>query len=446
MYQLVRFDQYDYTELSKIKVSKYRGKGRTGYYNNAIIMLDTETSKSGPVMHDINGDIIPQPNYVVAFTLSIRFKGENICTLYGNRPSELMECINHLRTNMAGTLFIYIFNLPYDYFFLRKFLFKSFGYPKKQLCIKAHKPILFEFHNDIILKDAYVLSGRKLEKWAEDLNVEHKKSCGKWDYSRIRQQSDTSFTPDELEYIEHDTLAGVECLEATMLNLNKNIASIPYTVTGIVRDRVKAEGEKQKAHTDFLRCVPGLTTQQKLEKVFHGGYTHGNRYYYGEILNNVKCFDFTSSYPFIMLAFKLPCSKFSELEGSYSITEILSDSTDYAFIFKFCAYGVNLKDYLTPMPYLQFSKCTVCINPVLDNGRIIACDYCEIYLTEYDLMILNDLYNFERHACVEVEYSLKRYLPRWYTDIVYNLFKDKCTKKGGDTAVYALIKGMLNSL
>ena len=180
--------------------------------------------------------------------------------------------------------------------------------------------------------------------------------------------------------------------------------------------------------------------------MFLGGYTHGNRYYYGEILNNVKCFDFTSSYPFIMLAFKLPCSKFSELEGSYSITEILSDSTDYAFIFKFCAYGVNLKDYLTPMPYLQFSKCTVCINPVLDNGRIIACDYCEIYLTEYDLMILNDLYNFERHACVEVEYSLKRYLPRWYTDIVYNLFKDKCTKKGGDTAVYALIKGMLNSL
>lgn len=445
MYQYCYYKDYDYSLLSRIKVNKYRGKGQRGLYNNAIIMFDTETSKSGPVTYDKDGTVIPQDNYVVAFTLSIRYKGENFCTLYGHKPTELMECIFHLRAAMKGTLFMYVFNLAFDWMFLRKFFFKAFGHPKKQLCVKAHKPILFKFDNDIILKDAYVLAGRKLEKWAQDLDVEHKKAVGSWDYDQIRTQQH-DFTAEELHYIENDTLAGVECIEATMKTLHKNIATIPYTVTGIVRDHVKTEGEKVKAHSDFLRTVPGLVTQQKLEKAFHGGFTHGNRYYYGEYLYNVKCNDFASSYPFIMCAFKLPMGKFTELEGHYSISEILADSKEYAFLFKFVAFGVSLKDFAAPMPYLQFSKCEKIINPVLDNGRVLSCDYCEIYLTEYDLMILDELYDFERHACTEVEYSIKRYLPRWYTDIVYSLFTDKCTLKGADPVLYMLQKGKLNSL
>lgn len=451
MYEFKYYKDYDYKKLSSIKVNKYKGRGRKGFYNNAIIMFDTETSKSGPVIFNNKGEIIPQPNYVVAFTISIRYKGKNYCTLYGNKPSELMECINNLRSNMTGTLFMYCFNLPFDWMFLRKFFFKYFGFPTKQLCLKSHKPILFEFENEIVIKDAYVLAGRKLEKWAQDLNVEHQKAIGSWNYDLIRDQ-DHKFTNEELYYIEHDTLSGIECIEATMKILNKNISSLPYTVTGIIRDEVKKIGERFNAHDNFSRNVPSLDTQRKLENVFHGGYTHGNRYYYGEYLpnkfikGNITALDFTSSYPFIMLAYKLPCGRYTELPGIYSIEDILSDIKDYSFIFKFVAYGIDLKDFKTPMPYLQFSKTMSCINPVLDNGRIISCDYCEIYLNEFDLMILKDQYKFDRHACIEVEYSYKDYLPRWYTDIVYRLFYDKCTLKESDPVLYQLQKGKLNSL
>lgn len=447
MYTFCHYTEYDYSILKRIKVNKYRGKGARGSYNNAIIMFDTETSKTGPVEYAADGTVIPQTNIIVAFTVSIRYRGENYCTLYGNRPSELMQCLQMIRDAVKGTLFIYCFNLGFDWLFLRKFFFRSFGYPVKQLNIKAHKPILFKFDNDIIIKDAYVLAGRKLSKWAEDLNVEHQKAVGSWDYDLIRTQEHI-FTPEELHYIECDTLAGIECLEVTMKMLNKNISSIPYTVTGIIREEVRTEGKEHNAHNDFLRTVPDLDTQIKLEYAFHGGYTHGNRYYYGEYFTDqeIEARDFASSYPFIMLAYKLPSSRFVKLDGHYSITDILNDSDDYAFLFKLVAIGVSLKDYTAPMPYLQFSKCKKIINPVLDNGRVISCDYCEIYLTEYDLMILNDLYNFESHACTEVEYSIKRYMPRWYTDIVYRLFYDKSTLKGKDPTLYMLQKGKLNSL
>jgi hypothetical protein len=451
MYQFAYYKDFDYTTLSKIRYNKFKGRGKRGIYNNAVMMFDTETSKSGPVIYDQNGDVVPQPNYVVAFTLSIRWKGKNICTLYGHKPSELMECINYLRLHMKGTLYIFCFNLAFDWVFLRKFFFRSFGYPKKQLCIKSHKPIVFEFENDIVIKDAYVLSGRKLEKWADDLDVEHKKAVGSWDYDQIRNQNH-KFKSDELHYIECDTLAGVECIEATLKMLHKNISSIPYTVTGIVREEVRQIGEHVHAHNDFARNVPSLETQNKLEAVFHGGYTHGNRFFYGEYLPNdivkgdITALDFTSSYPFIMLSHKIACGRYCELPGIYSINDILSDSKEYSFIFKFVAIGVTLKDFKCPMPYLQFSKCKKIINPILDNGRVESCDYCEIYINSWDLAILNDQYNFECHACVEVEYSIRKYLPRWYTDIVYDLFRDKCTLKNADPVLYALQKGKLNSL
>ena len=125
MYQLTHYSQFDYDILKKIKVNKYKG-GKRGLYNNAIIMLDTETSKSAINSYNEKGKVIPVINYVVAFSISIRWKGENICTLYGNRPSECMECISNIRKVLHGDIFIYIHNMPYDWQFLRKFFIKWF--------------------------------------------------------------------------------------------------------------------------------------------------------------------------------------------------------------------------------------------------------------------------------------------------------------------------------
>ena len=70
----------------------------------------------------------------------------------------------------------------------------------------------------------------------KDMQVDHLKSTGKWDYNKLRTQHDT-LSSDELEYIEHDTLAGVECIDKTIQALNKKIWSLPYTATRIPTSR-----------------------------------------------------------------------------------------------------------------------------------------------------------------------------------------------------------------
>ena len=94
---------------------------------------------------------------------------------------------------------------------------------------------------------------------------------------------------------------------------------------------------------------------------------------------------------------------------------------------------------------LQFYKMENAINTVIDNGRVLQGDYAEIYLTEIDLKIFMKQYTCLKHSCIEVYYSRKEYLPKWFTDFVYNLYKEKTLLKGGDPVEYMLSKGRLNS-
>lgn len=434
---------FDYTVLTKCMSYNKKGRGDNSSYNDIVIMFDTETSKQKGVEHG--------ENYVVAWTISIRMFHLNICTLYGNKPSQLMECIDMIQSQLHGDkTLMFAHNLTYDWTFLRKFFFRDFGYPEKQLNVKSHYPVNIEFSNGLCLRDSLILAQRSLEKWASDLNVEHKKACGKWDYNVIRNQ-DYTFNNDELEYIECDTLAGVECLDAYCLALDKKIFYLPFTATGIPRAYVIQKALENGGKEFFNKCAPSLQQYKKLEKVYHGGYTHANRHYVGEVVGqemfgeNIIAFDFASSYPFVLLSEKYPCTKFSKCENK-SISDILSLMEEKAFMFKLIGVGVKLKNDDIPMPTLQLSKCEKVINPICDNGRIMSCEYCEIYLNEQTLSVIALHYDFQKHLCVEVEYAEKKPLPRWLTDYIFELFKAKTQLKGGDFVLYCLKKAMLNSV
>ena len=428
---------YDYTILEYIGVKRTAGRN-TKRYNNVIIMGDTETSKK-------KTDEIYQ-NHVVAWTISLNADGQNVATLYGSKPSDMVACIDLMLDVMDGDYtFIYFHNLSYDWVFLRKFFFRKWDYPKKQLNTKPHYPISIEFSNHVILKDSLILAQRGLDKWAKDMDVSHQKAVGKWDYDKLRCQ-DGNFSEDELEYIEHDTLAGVECLYATMKNLNKHIYSMPYTATGIPREQVRKIGKKYKAHERFIEQALDYDQLKVTEMAYHGGYTHANRHYLDTtIKGKVKCYDFASSYPYIMIGYKFPVERFTEINNCY-IDDILKHSEKYAFIFNFIATGVKIKSDSIVMPTLQNSRAVKVINPVLDNGRILACEYVSIWLTEIDLKLIKEHYDIERHICLHVMVAKKGYLPRWFTDFVYQCFKDKTQFKGGDPVLYAIAKAKLNSL
>lgn len=436
-YELEYWKSFDYTSLSWVMWRKRSGR-KDDTYNDVIIMGDTETSKS-----KILG---VADNHVCAWTISIRAFNTNICTLYGTLPQHFCECINKILEQFDGhETYLYFHNLSYDWQFLRKFMFQEWGYPEKQLNVKPHVPLTITFNNGLVIKDSLLLFQRKLEKVADDLEVEHRKAVGKWDYNKKRDQAFMCFDRDELEYIEHDTLAGVECIQKYMDALNKSIATLPLTATGIPREAIRKIGKDNRAKDRFMRMVLTYPQQMIMEMVFHGGYTHANRDFINYLVDGeITCYDFASSYPYVLLAYKYPMEKFTFYKKMCKISEILENGEKYAFIFKLVLVDVRIKPN-TPMPSLQLSKAVKTVNAVVDNGRILCADYVEIYLNEVDLCVIADQYEYGKHACIDVEYAEKGYLPRWLTDYIFTLFVDKTKLKGGDPVAYALAKAKLNS-
>ena len=120
-YKMIFWDKFDYSILSRNTMYyKKKGKFQKGTWNDIIIGADTETSKS----HEISED--PLPNHVVAWTISIRMFHINICTIYGTKPSEMINAIIKIRSALKGDdIYIYFHNLAYDYVFLRLFFFQA---------------------------------------------------------------------------------------------------------------------------------------------------------------------------------------------------------------------------------------------------------------------------------------------------------------------------------
>lgn len=284
-YEMCFYKDFDYSILQHLPYVIRKGNGDKNTWNDVIIMLDTETSKTDETIINLAGDKVNNRNIVVMFTLTIRCCNKNLVTLWGTRPSECIAMLSQILRELRGDMTpIYIHNLSYDWVFLRKFLIKKFGHPVKQLNVKSHYPIYIEFENGLILRDSLILSQRSLEKWAIDMDVEHKKAVGYWDYDKRRNQ-DYIYSDNELHYAEFDTLAGVECLQKVKDMLHKQIYAMPWTATGIPREECRKRGREVHARDIFEKQAPEtLELYQLMERVYHGGYTHANRYIVGRLI------------------------------------------------------------------------------------------------------------------------------------------------------------------
>lgn len=442
-YELQHYTLFNYGMLRNILYITRRGKCKHDKYADCIIMADTETSRKSTAKGE---------NHVCAWTISIRAYSRNICTLWGSRPSDLITTLANIRNNIeCDKMLVYFHNLSYDWQFIRKFCFADWGRPSNQLNTKPHYPISIDFENGITFRDSLILSQRSLDKWGKDMQVEHQKACGKWDYDKIRNQSDSAecFTEEELEYIEHDTLCGVECIDAFLHEIKKHICHAPYTATGIVRDEVFHIGEDNNAKQKFNSLCLDYEQYNTMLKVYHGGYTHANRFAknteWGRDFELVESFDFASSYPFCICAYdEYPIEKFFKAPN-HTPQEMLKEK-NYCFIFRLVAVGVKLKNEWDGMPTLQLSKCVRTVNAAIDNGRITAADCVEIWLNNIDLEVIYDMYTFDHALCLDCQCARKGSMPKWLTDYVYNLFKAKTTLKGGDPVAYAMAKAKINSV
>lgn len=432
-YARVNYKLFDFTFFQNIE-KKQKTNDEQLTYADCYIGVDTETSKKP----------VGEQNHICAFTVSIRVGRKNLVTLWGQRPSELVRVLEGIRRNIdADYVQFYIFNLTYDWTFLRKFFFKSWGEPVKELNVKKYQPIYKRFENGIVLRDAQIIAGRKLEKWANDLNVEHKKVVGKWDYNKLRNQGD-ELSNDELDYMENDTLALVECLDKIALTLARRTYNLPFTKTGMVRAHLKRLGVQNYGHKFFKEGLLDFYQYLKADECFHGGYCHGNRDYLGFTVKDVDGYDFISSYLYCLIAEKYPLGHFNIIKDM-TIDDILAESEEYGFMFRLTVYDAELK-YGIFNPCLQYSKLET-LGAIVDNGRILKADYVSGYMTEQDLAIFLNQYKYSDVSVTEIEASKKEYLPRWLTDYIFELFCNKCRLKyQTDKGLYDTAKSKANAI
>lgn len=420
--------------LSKIKSNK-----QIEYYNYPI-SFDIETSS----FYD-NGQ---KRGIMYIWTMAI---GTEI--IQGRTWHEFIECINSIvewyKTDTATRFVIYVHNLPYEFQFLHKY----FEF-EEVFSTKTRQPIRALTRNGIEFRCSYKLSGYGLAKLSEQL-TEHKikKLVGDLDYKLIRN-SKTTLTEKELEYCYNDCLV-VNAYIDEYIERSGGIDKIPMTKTGEVRNFMRKKclyGDVKEKRRDQNKHYRGLIRKLKLtlddyeqlKRAFAGGFTHANHLYAREEMEDVYSFDFTSSYPAVMVMEKYPMSA-PELVYPQSEQEFNDYMNKYCCIFDIEIN--NLKPKVEYENYLSKSKCRNLIMPVENNGRLVSAKHLITTLTEVDYRILSYMYDWDSIKIFNFKIMEKAYLPTEFVSALLDLYELKTTLKGveGKEVEYLQSKERINS-
>lgn len=353
-------------------------------------------------------------------------------------------------TDDTKRIVVYIHNLPYEFQFIRK-LFKW----HKVFSLEKRKPVQAITIGGIEFRCSLKLSGYKLEKLADQLHkYKVRKLVGNLDYDKIRH-SETELTQEELNYLINDNLVIIAYI-AEQIEQLKYIYNIPLTATGYVRQYVKKYcfygGEDKRdnnTYKKYKKFIKQLTLTPKvytlLQQAFGGGFTHGNAYYIGDIIKNVRSKDFTSSYPYVMIAEKFPISTFEKVELK-STKEFSQYLKTHCCLFEIELFNVQPKFIYEN--YLSFSHCREVKGAVLNNGRIVRAEHLKTTITELDFKIIKKCYKWKKLNISNFHIAFKGYLPTNYVISILDMYEKKTTLKDvvGKEVEYMRSKNNVNSI
>ena len=335
---------------------------------------------------------------------------------------------------------VYVHNLSYEF----QFICKWFNWIDI-FADSERKPIKATTDTHFIFKCSYRLSGYSLEVLANNLKSHNiKKMVGDLDYNLIRN-SKTPISKEELKYCENDVLIVTSYIDE-QINEFGNIEKIPLTQTGKVRRYVRKQCFQNKEYQYFIK---ELTIEKPeylmLKNAFMGGFTHCNAMYTNKICQNVTSYDFTSSYPTVLISEKYPMSKGKEVYITTE-TELLNLIKNYCVLVDL--QFTNIKTSFMYEQIISYSKCRNVKNPLINNGRIVQADTLTITCTDVDFLNIRDFYKWDSMEIGLCYIYKKDYLPKEFIKTILHLYKSKTELKGvdGKEVEYLHSKELLNSL
>lgn len=344
-----------------------------------------------------------------------------------------------------------VHNLAYEFQFIRGW----FEW-EQVFAVKSRIPLYSRTMDGIEFRCTYLLSGYSLAKLGENLTRYHvDKMVGDLDYNKIRN-SKTPLTDTEIGYCVNDVLIVMAYLQEK-IDEEGTIIKIPYTKTGYVRrycrnacfydaGKAKKRSFKRWKYTSLMHQLTLEPEEyQALKRAFQGGFTHAGGFYSGLTVENVTSYDFTSSYPYALISEQYPMSK-GERITIRSERELYDNLKLYCCMFDLDLYGV--RESFIYDHYISRSKCFICENPVIDNGRIVSADHIRITVTEQDYAIIRKTYVWERAEVRNFWRYRKGYLPSDLVRAILKLYADKTRLKNVPfkEAEYLNSKEMINSV
>ena len=337
-------------------------------------------------------------------------------------------------------IIVYVHNLSYEF----QFICKWFNWVDI-FADSERKPIKATTDSHFVFKCSYRLSGYSLEVLANNLKSHTiKKMVGNLNYNLIRN-SKTPISKEELEYCVNDVLIVTSYIEE-QIDEFENIEKIPLTQTGKVRRYVRKQCFQNK---DYKYFIKELTIEKPeyllLKNAFAGGFTHCNAMYTNKICKNVTSYDFTSSYPTVLISEKYPMSKGREVNVN-SESELINLIKNYCVLVDL--QFINIKSNFLYEQIISYSKCRNVKNPLINNGRIVQADTLTITCTDIDFLNIKDFYKWDNLKIGLCYIYKKDYLPKEFIKTILHLYKSKTELKGvdGKEVEYLHSKELLNSL
>lgn len=384
-------------------------------------------------------------------TMYIWQMGLNGRVIIGRTWEEFMAvCLElsiSLHLSEKNRIIIYVHNLAYEFQFISR-LFQWVNV----FSIDNRKPIYAISTLWIEFRCSYLLSGYSLSMLGKQLTTHKvKKMDGDLDYSLMRN-SKTPLTDKELGYCVNDVRVVMAYIQEK-LEQEGMLSTLPITKTGYVRQYCRKrclylDGHKQNRRYKELMeklKINDLSEFDLLKRAFQGGFTHCNAYYMGERMKDVASYDFTSSYPYVMVSEKFPMS------GGVKVkVESEEEAENYfkKYLAIFDVVFINLMPIDTNDNPLSKSKCYKHVNVVENNGRVVSADLVATSLTNIDFQVMKQFYRWDsvKFGAFYIYYA--NYLPTPLVDCILELYEKKTTLKGveGMEVEYLKSKEMINSV
>ena len=377
--------------------------------------------------------------------------------LLGRTWKEFHDFCNNLITilnlNLDRRIICWVHNLKYEFQFLQyKFTWNDI------FAIDALTPVQAVADCGIEFRCSYIQSGKSLAKLGEDLTkYKLPKLVGDLDYTKVRHWK-TELSEKEMEYCRNDVLILNGYIQE-LKDKGEKISNILLTKTMYVRRDVRnrcfyGDGKHKrntKESKKYFQLMKALTLEpdeyESVHAAFAGGFTHANARNANKTLLDVTSWDFTSSYPAVMLTEMFPMSKGKKIEGYYFLDDFpFKSNCLYVFTVRF--KNIKIKEDAPDTP-ISFSKCSkISKYYELDNGRVWKGDELETTITNIDLDTIRAFYDFDECVIFNAWEYIKSYLPLPIIQSVIKYYKNKTTLKDvkGEEEAYQLFKGFLNSI